>query len=122
MKNIFFIFCLSVLFFGSACGQNPSGMPSISKFVLAKTFSDCGVMQRFKVYEVTDKELWIASYLPNSYHPYMIQHEIMSPSGRFYKLREIWIDNDSDGHIDEYFESLESLQAKYYNYCNAIKK
>ena len=98
--------------------DNPDIM-SVSKKALPLS---CGTLVEKMIHDTAKIELWVINTWAGAAHPFIIM--------RMYRVNEevkfdSWLDRNSDGHPDEYFDTVgaaESFQKKYPTQCDAVRK
>ena len=80
----------------------------------------CGTLMEEMISDTVGIELWIVRTWAGAAHPFIIM--------RMYRVNEkvefeVWLDRNSDGHPDEYFDTTEAadrFQKKYPTECDAV--
>ncbi|MBI2047597.1 MAG: hypothetical protein HYT27_00500 [Parcubacteria group bacterium] len=91
----------------------------------------CGVLTIKKLASKTIEEEWVIQTWKDSTHPFIVTRYVVvknkSVIGVDKEMLEVWVDNNSDGHFDEYVGgeyhmTLPKLLRNYTTPCHAIKK
>ena len=90
-------------------------LPAESEFEnTGTTKNSCGMLTRLEYMDEINKIFFVKYFLDGNKNPFTI---LKITESSF----DAWVDNDQDGHIDEYFNSGTSLAAKYKTPCDAVK-